>query len=247
MSHFSTISGIFKSEGLRTSPLVGLTLKPVAIPDDFIPRFSDEYHPDEDTQGQQEASAGLPAISRSPVKSGGGANFGTHHLKEVSHNKMAFRPTMRVQMLSWVFFALGIGALNFGFKQLFTSISSMDDDTWGLIIFGLFFGSIGFFLTFSLNLPIVFDKSRSLFRRGFWRGKAPDPSTSTPEPYDENWVRLDRIVGIQLLTNGSSCELNLVLDDQQRINVVAHGNAEQSRADAEKLSYFLGVPIYDQR
>lgn len=220
------------------------------MPDDFIPRFSDEYNSDEDTQGQQNSSpgsAGPPELSWSPMKPGG-TNFGTHQLKEVSHTKMAFRPTMGAQMFGGVFLAFGIGAFGFGFYHEFISSGSMDG-TWALIIFGFIFGASGFFLARSFNRPIVFDKNRSLF----WQGKAPAPST--PEPHGEDWAHLDRVAGLQLLAeqvSGSedtyhSYELNLVLDDGQRIHVVDHGNADRMRHDAEKLSYFLGVPIYDQR
>jgi hypothetical protein len=42
-----------------------------------------------------------------------------------------------------------------------------------------------------------------------------------------------------------SYELNLVLDDGSRINVVDHGNLERLRSDAQTLSQFLGKPVWD--
>jgi hypothetical protein len=42
-----------------------------------------------------------------------------------------------------------------------------------------------------------------------------------------------------------SYELNLVLNDGSRINVVDHGNLERLRSDASTLSRFLDKPVWD--
>jgi hypothetical protein len=42
-----------------------------------------------------------------------------------------------------------------------------------------------------------------------------------------------------------SYELNLVLDDGSRINVVDHGNLDRLRSDAQTLSRFLDKPVWD--
>jgi hypothetical protein len=42
-----------------------------------------------------------------------------------------------------------------------------------------------------------------------------------------------------------SYELNLVLADGRRINVVDHGNRATLYSDADSLAAFLGVPIWD--
>ncbi len=42
-----------------------------------------------------------------------------------------------------------------------------------------------------------------------------------------------------------SYELNLVLDDGSRINVVDHGNLDRLRGDAQTLSRFLDKPVWD--
>jgi Fe2+ transport system protein B len=41
-----------------------------------------------------------------------------------------------------------------------------------------------------------------------------------------------------------SFELNLVLDDSNRLNVIDHVNLKGVTADAETLSAFLNVPIW---
>ncbi len=42
-----------------------------------------------------------------------------------------------------------------------------------------------------------------------------------------------------------SYELNLVLNDGSRINVVDHGNLKRLRSDTQTLSQFLGKPVWD--
>ena len=186
-------------------------------------------------------------MSWSPMKPGG-SNFATHRLKEVSTTKMAFRPTIGAQLFGGAFLVIGLAILGFGFYGTFIGSDGMEG-SWILLIFGLIFGATGFFMVRSLNRPIVFDKSRSLF----WRSE--EPTTAGPDPHGDDWTRLDHIIGLQILAehiSGSessyhSYELNLVLDNGKRIHVVDHGNAERMRQDTEKLSYFLGVPIYDHR
>ena len=57
-------------------------------------------------------------------------------------------------------------------------------------------------------------------------------------------------VGVRQACSGDksryySYELNLVLEDGSRLNVIDHGNVEAIRADAQKLAAFLGKPLWD--
>jgi hypothetical protein len=66
-------------------------------------------------------------------------------------------------------------------------------------------------------------------------------------------VRLEDVYAIQLLSeyccgNESrfySYELNLVLKDGGRMNVIDHGNRAVLREQARELSLFLGKPVWD--
>ena len=42
-----------------------------------------------------------------------------------------------------------------------------------------------------------------------------------------------------------SYEMNLVLNDGKRLNVVDHGNQAKLREDAQTLATFLNVPVWD--
>ncbi|WP_250656959.1 hypothetical protein [Alkalimarinus coralli] len=71
-------------------------------------------------------------------------------------------------------------------------------------------------------------------------------------------VRLADIQALQLLSerctssgNGSrrsyySYELNLILNDGKRINVMDHGNKAALVEDAKVISIFLDVPVWDR-
>jgi hypothetical protein len=69
----------------------------------------------------------------------------------------------------------------------------------------------------------------------------------------KNAAPLHRIHALQLpaedirgsKTSYHSYELNVVLDDGSRLNVIDHGNAEKLRDGAGKLSTFLAKPIWD--
>lgn len=176
----------------------------------------------------------------------GGSNFGTHRLKEVSKDRLAFKATLGAQAFGGIFGLMGLGMLGVGIAGFFGFMGG--EGSWILALIGLIFTLSGYGIIRSFTKPLVFDRQTGLF----WSGKAPEDRNGT---HGSDWARLDAIEGIQLLAeqvSGSessyhSYELNLILPEGARVHVVDHGNASRMREDAEKLSYFLGVPIYDQR
>lgn len=66
-------------------------------------------------------------------------------------------------------------------------------------------------------------------------------------------MELNRIHAIQLIGKRPELkcitfilyEMNLVLEDATRLNVIAHGDLEAMREDALALSEFLGKPLWD--
>ncbi len=85
-----------------------------------------------------------------------------------------------------------------------------------------------------------------------WKGRQPPDQVFDPSTL-KHCTPLSRIHALQLIAerchgkNQSyySYELNLVLDDGQRINVVDHGNCNALREDARALAAFLGKPVWD--
>jgi hypothetical protein len=96
--------------------------------------------------------------------------------------------------------------------------------------------------------PIVFDK----YQGCFWKGRKVPNGVSDSQGI-KYFARLDEIHALQLISeycrgNKSSYysyELNLILKNGNRMNVVDHGNPEKLREDTQALSRFLGKPVWD--
>lgn len=72
------------------------------------------------------------------------------------------------------------------------------------------------------------------------------------DPTDKDMVPLSSIHALQIITekvttkNSSflSYEINLILSDKKRINIVDHGNYERILSDSKQLGDYLGVPVW---
>ena len=90
--------------------------------------------------------------------------------------------------------------------------------------------------------PFVFDKRR----RVFWEGwKAPREVTDRTALKDIHALQIISEYCFGQYASYYSYELNLVLKDGRRINVVDHANQGKLREDARTLSRFLGAPVWD--
>lgn len=183
-----------------------------------------------------------------PAK-GGGSNFTTHRLYQRNTTKIELKPTIGALIFYWIFLLVGIGItsgilINFYFEQN----RCFDMPILIALFIGLVFGIVGFFLLKTGTTPIVFDKTYSLF----WKGKILSGQIPEKELFKEA-CELQNIHAIQILSefcrgNKSSYysyEMNLILKDCSRINVVDHGSLQKLREDAKKLSVFLNVPVWD--
>ncbi len=98
-------------------------------------------------------------------------------------------------------------------------------------------------------MPRVFDKQLGLYYRSYKM----DLHISKKD--SKNQILLKSIVAIQIIgehvssDDGSykSFELNLVLDDSTRKNVIDHGSLKTIIDDAHVLSEFLNVPIWHSK
>lgn len=184
-----------------------------------------------------------------PLK-GGGTNFGTHRLDSSNSDLLVFKATKGAYIFSSIFTAVGVLGL---LIPVFVFIG-MDDKEWFILLFALLFG--GIFLTAGLLLfrfmtkPAVFDTFYGCFYKGKKRPKDHiDPNRDSKNPI----VKLSDVKAIQILRerisskNGSyySYEINLVLADASRVNVIDHGNHTAIIEDAETLATALGIPLWD--
>ncbi len=177
----------------------------------------------------------------------GGSIVRTHRLVAVSASRMEFRPTLVAVLYSAIFLAVGIGVLIY----LVVALSQGMDDCIIIPLLGgvaVIFAGVGSRRLYRLAEPIVFDAHAGYF----WRGRR-DPNLRAPDDDDDSAVRLDRIHALQILSEHCddgeegyySHELNLVLDDGRRLHVIDHADLDKFWADADELSVFLRVTIWD--
>ena len=123
-----------------------------------------------------------------------------------------------------------------------------NQDTLVPILVGAVFAVVGACLGWFGTIPRVFDQRHA----AFWRGRRlPTPMEFVAR--GNSSAPLSSIHALQLLSefiSGSkssyySYELNLVLHEGSRINVVDHGNLERLRSEANTLSQFLDKPVWD--
>jgi hypothetical protein len=180
---------------------------------------------------------------------GGGASFCTHRLNTINPERMEFRSSWGARFFNLIFLIFGIGAMvGFSFSMYSNGKFGFKTDTIIPILFGFVFAFAGGMMLYFGAMPIVFDR-----RSGhFWKGWRIPEKMLNPETL-KNHTRLDQIHALQLVSeccSGSessyySYELNLVLQDGSRINVVDHGNVKKLREDAHMLSKFLEKPLWD--
>jgi hypothetical protein len=183
-----------------------------------------------------------------PAK-GGGASFRTHKIVQVDVNRLEFRGSLGAKVFYSIFFFAGLGLLaGFSIEKISSGEFPLNADTIIPLLMGFLFAIIGGCMFYFGTAPIVFDK----YKRAFWKGR------KTPEDiYNKNSLKyfttLENIHALQLISeycrgNKSSYysyELNLVLKNGNRINVVDHGNPAKLREDTQILSTFLNKPIWD--
>ena len=180
----------------------------------------------------------------------GGANFCTHKLVEITPHRIGFLTTLGLKLSLLVCIIAGIAAMGFGVHQLITAGETAV--VIFLLIFGIVFAVIGTVMFCRFGKPSVFDKITGLFYKGRKAPKHELLGQSRPNAEDKA-VQLHKIHALQLISEFCrsskhsyySYELNLVLDDGERINVIDHADHSRIRQDANTLSNFLGKPLWD--
>lgn len=183
-----------------------------------------------------------------PARSGG-ASFRTHKLVAVDSFRMNFRASAGAIAFCLLFLLLGLGVMvGFSAANLSSGGLSFSMETILPVLFGLVFATAGGSMLYYGARPIVFDKRSG----AFWKGRQA-PFEVVNRRALKDFVELEEIHALQLISelcrsdksSYYSYELNLVLSDGRRINVVDHGNQEKLREDARILSAFLDAPVWD--
>ncbi|HEY9841556.1 MAG: hypothetical protein ACAI44_36565 [Candidatus Sericytochromatia bacterium] len=186
----------------------------------------------------------------------GGSNIRTRKLKVVNSERMVFKPTLTVLFFALLFLGIGTAMLAFAIMALVLSQGNVNGAVGLVLMLGLFSFLGGGVLWYKMTERIVFDKSRGYYWKGGSRKETLDDLT--------DYAPLRQIHALQLISEyceGSSSmdddwsdrhrnfyysyELNLVLHNAERVNIVDHGSYPGLRRDAETLADFLGIAIWD--
>lgn len=187
-------------------------------------------------------------IEWTPVNRGG-ANFRTHKMAQTGGGRFEFRATVGAWLFYLVFLLAGLAvAIGIPAGEYCKGTFTFGSDLIFPLLFGLIFASVGGSMLFIGTKPIIFDKVRGFY----WKGRKAPYELAAPAAH-KNAARLQDIHALQLIAehcrgkNSSyySYELNLVLENGQRLNVIDHGNLEKIRADAAALSRFLDKPVWE--
>ncbi len=180
-----------------------------------------------------------------PLK-GGGSNFCTHRLDDSQNDLLVFKATRGAKLFIGIFGFAGLLGLAIPLAIYFTQ-----DTEWFLLLFAFLFGGIflgaSYLMYHFMTMPRVFDRFYGHYYKGRKKPNEMDVNSKNP------LIDCNDIVALQIIreyirsdkSRYYSYELNLVLRDGERINVVDHGKIQALREDAEILSTHLGVPVWD--
>ena len=183
-----------------------------------------------------------------PAK-GGGANFRTQKLVVVNSYRIEFRASIEAKIFYAIFLLAGLAMIiGLSYSRFSRGTFQFNADTIMPLLIGAVFAAIGGAMLYFGTRPVVFDKMRGCF----WKGRTP-PNEVIDHTALKHYSEFNRIHALQIVSelcrgkNSSyySYELNLVLADGQRVNIVDHGNLKKLREDAKTLAEFLGKPLWD--
>lgn len=176
-----------------------------------------------------------------PIRAGG-ANYQTAQLVEVSPRRFEYRPTQVDRLFTLLCLVVGVACVSGGAWMLVQS-GGQSVPGWLIIPFGLLLLVAGVTQLRSWISYSVFDLEAGVFQ----------DCTANQKDKSGETLKLTQIYAIQILrekirfpqSKYSSYELNLVLQDASRRNVIDHGDIETLRQEADRLAKFLGVSVWD--
>lgn len=170
----------------------------------------------------------------------------TYVLTSTEEGKLVFKPSWKTY--GGILFSILTNVVFFYILYRFINLQSLTL-AQPVILFGPVLALCAFpFYCYMMLRKSVFDFSKGMYWKGF---KAPKDAESVAS--SKNAVLLNDIGGLQLIrrsasSNGSrnhSFELNLVLKNGDRLNVVQYRRLKRLQKEAQELSLRLGVSLWD--
>lgn len=185
-------------------------------------------------------------VSWKPQKSGG-SNFKNFKLVLNDSRSLVYKPTIFSYIFSGLFL---IAPLSYFFIFYFNDTSNIGEQFLRfpfVLIIPIFIG-VSIFLGYNMLRPQGFNKQLGYHYKSFKK-----PTSQREVTKSKKWTKLDDVQAIQIIkervksknSSYNSYELNLVLKDASRINVVDHSKYEQIKEDARVIADFIGIPYWD--
>lgn len=176
----------------------------------------------------------------------GGSSFKARCLVQTQPERFEMQASKAMALFCSVFIGIGVLACAGGVWLFLRHAEEMIIAI--LMLSGFSFAMGGAFLYRVGHTPIVFDRAKGCF----WRDRKSPDQVFDPTTV-KDYTPLSNIHAIQLLSERVrtkessfiSYELNLVLKDASRRNVVDQADIASLRKDADTLARFLGVPVWD--
>lgn len=191
------------------------------------------------------ADQGPAGLDWNPLPAGGG-NVKTQELREGKNGIIYVALVMWIRILLAVFGCVGLIALAVGMGMFFSTTISDPWPKWVALGIGAFFSIFGLAAVFgvSRNNPRfdVQEQTGCGWRVGPWGGM------------HKTAFHFSQLAGVQVLSQRhagdsdsspyTSYQLNLVLKDLTRLNIMNHGDSKAIEADADTLAPLLRVPVW---
>ncbi|WP_430937074.1 hypothetical protein [Saccharicrinis sp. 156] len=186
-------------------------------------------------------------VSWVPLKNGG-ANFRTHKVIKVDENNLEVQPTLMSKIFAHIFMIAGAVMIAYSLYKLSEVAWQFQEEDYFLFGGGLLFCVISIVFNIFMVQKKYFDKTQGYY----WVGKKGPREVYNPNE-DKHFTKLSAIYALQIIKerirsdkgNYNSYELNLVCKDKSRVNVMDHAKIDSLREDAQTISQFLGVPLWD--
>ena len=180
-------------------------------------------------------------------KAPGGSNFKTRSLVKESTSVIYYKGSTALLIFGLVFTVFPFLFLIPIF--LSNNVEGFEDGfMYVFLIIPTIFFLVGLFIIRSSRRCTFIDKSAGYLYKS--RKKAIFGIQASPK---KGWIKISKIKALQILServsskNGSyrSYEINAVLTDATRHNIIDHGKYEAIQSDAQVIADFLGIPCWN--
>jgi len=162
-------------------------------------------------------------------------SFKSHNLKNVGKDRMEFRMSFGAFIFYTIVILFGVAIATL---PLSVDIKSTDNPM-AMVLVGLFFSIVGIVLFYFGRKKIILDKASMLFTKG---------NTSYTLKNVEAVQLVQRYIeDIDGNDNYYSHQLNLIFSNGDRVNILSNKNRKSVTNQAQKVSEFLALPLWDGR